>query len=130
MASHRPRDEAGKRHRDPRVALALERTLLAWVRTAVSLVGLGVVLAKFSVFLARLGGRRGPLATKGGSTRDLGAALVVAGGLLVALAAWRHVRAVRHWRRGQPAAPSTALALATAVVVVLGAAYALFAIVR
>ncbi len=110
--------------------MALERTLLAWVRTAVSLVGLGVVLAKFSVFLARLGGGTAGIRGGGWRTRDLGAALVVAGGLLVALAAWRHLQSVRRWRAGRPAAPSTALALTTALVVILGAAYALFATVR
>lgn len=36
---------------DPRVFFAAERTLLAWVRTALGLVGLGFVVAKFGLFL-------------------------------------------------------------------------------
>ena len=36
---------------DPRVFFAAERTLLAWVRTALALVGLGFVVARFGLFL-------------------------------------------------------------------------------
>src|SRR5258708_4905398 len=36
---------------DPRVFFAAERTLLAWVRTALGLVGLGFVVARFGLFL-------------------------------------------------------------------------------
>jgi putative membrane protein len=36
---------------DPRVFFAAERTLLAWVRTAIGLVGLGFVVARFGLFL-------------------------------------------------------------------------------
>ena len=37
--------------RDPRVFFAAERTLLAWVRTALGLIGLGFVVARFGLFL-------------------------------------------------------------------------------
>ncbi|MBX9584797.1 MAG: DUF202 domain-containing protein, partial [Gemmataceae bacterium] len=36
---------------DPRVFFAAERTLLAWVRTGIGLVGLGFVVARFGLFL-------------------------------------------------------------------------------
>jgi uncharacterized membrane protein YidH (DUF202 family) len=36
---------------DPRVFFAAERTLLAWVRTALGLVGMGFVVARFGLFL-------------------------------------------------------------------------------
>jgi putative membrane protein len=36
---------------DPRVFFASERTLLAWVRTGVAIVGLGFVVSRFGLFL-------------------------------------------------------------------------------
>ena len=39
---------------DPRVALAEERTLLAWIRTGLALMGFGFVVARFGVFLREL----------------------------------------------------------------------------
>lgn len=36
---------------DPRIYFAAERTLLAWVRTAITMIGLGFVVAKFGVFM-------------------------------------------------------------------------------
>jgi putative membrane protein len=42
---------------DPRVLFAAERTLLAWVRTSVTLMGLGFVVARFGIFLALVQGK-------------------------------------------------------------------------
>ena len=39
--------------------LANERTLLAWVRTSITLIGLGFVVAQFGLFLKELEQRRG-----------------------------------------------------------------------
>ncbi len=42
---------------DPRVALAVERTYLAWVRTALAMMGFGFVVARFALFLNETGGK-------------------------------------------------------------------------
>jgi putative membrane protein len=39
---------------DPRVYFAAERTLLAWVRTGLALMGFGFVVARFGLFLHEL----------------------------------------------------------------------------
>jgi putative membrane protein len=47
---------------DPRVFFAAERTLLAWIRTAITLMALGFVVARFGLFLALLGAQSSGLA--------------------------------------------------------------------
>jgi putative membrane protein len=44
-------------HPDPRVFFASERTLLAWVRTGIAIVGLGFVVSRFGLFLRVFAGR-------------------------------------------------------------------------
>jgi putative membrane protein len=41
---------------DPRVFFAAERTLLAWVRTGITVIALGFVVARFGLFLRVLSG--------------------------------------------------------------------------
>jgi putative membrane protein len=36
---------------DPRVFFAAERTLLAWLRTGIAIVGLGFVVSRFGLFI-------------------------------------------------------------------------------
>jgi len=37
---------------DPRIYFAAERTLLAWLRTGIAIIGLGFLVARFGLFLA------------------------------------------------------------------------------
>lgn len=43
--------EAPEKAEDPRVRLAGERTLLAWIRTGLAMMGFGFVIARFGLFL-------------------------------------------------------------------------------
>jgi uncharacterized membrane protein YidH (DUF202 family) len=42
----------------PRVYLAVERTLLAWIRTGLDMMGFGFVVARFGLFLRTAGPNR------------------------------------------------------------------------
>lgn len=73
---------------DPRVFFAGERTLLAWVRTGIAVIGLGFVVAKFGLFLHFIA--HDPTASPSGRTSGsllIGLALVVCGSLACAKAA-------------------------------------------
>jgi putative membrane protein len=64
---------------DPRVYFAAERTLLAWIRTGLSAMGLGVVVAKFGVFLRYIAQDDPVLVTRVGRSELVGLALVLLG---------------------------------------------------
>jgi putative membrane protein len=92
---------------DPRVPLAAERTLLAWVRTGLALMGFGFVVARFGLFLHEIAAARGtPAEPSFGLSHWLGATLIVLGVVVNVLAAVRHVRLLGRLRRGEPYRPS------------------------
>jgi len=82
--------------------LAAERTALAWIRTGLALMGFGFVVARFGLFLQRLMMLQSSAPEKSyGLSLWLGTALIAAGIIVNAFAAWRHVRLVRELDRGE-----------------------------
>jgi putative membrane protein len=77
--------------RDPRIYFAAERTLLAWIRTALAFMGFGFVVAKFGLFLTMMNG--GPQSRHGVSV-VIGIALVLLGMITIAVSAVQHRRFV------------------------------------
>lgn len=80
---------------DPRVFFAAERTLLAWLRTGIGIVGLGFVVSKFGLFLRLTTGSTlagGTVLPSTGLSQVLGIAFVVLGALSIAVASIQHHR--------------------------------------
>ena len=74
--------------------LANERTLLAWARTSVAIIGLGFVVARFGLLIREfVHAAGGPPAVPNGLSTAFGVALVLCGALLLALA-WLRYRLV------------------------------------
>ncbi len=81
---------------DLRDYLAAERTLLAWVRTGLALMGFGFVVARFGLFLQELQAAQHVLPGQSyGLSLWFGTALIAAGVLVNLVSGWNHVRLVR-----------------------------------
>jgi uncharacterized protein (DUF302 family)/uncharacterized membrane protein YidH (DUF202 family) len=111
--------------------LAAERTMLAWIRTGLALMGFGFVVARFGLFLQALGAGRPDLQARPyGPSFWFGTALILLGVVVNVLCAQRHIRLVRDLNRGSAEfnRPSL-LAVAVAVTLsVLGLAMAVYLI--
>jgi putative membrane protein len=86
---------------DPRVYFAADRTLLAWIRTGLAMMGFGFVVARFALYLRELptSDGRSP-AQPPGVSLWFGTALVVMGVLVNLSAARQHARLVQRLRNG------------------------------
>ncbi|WP_425396532.1 YidH family protein [Aeoliella sp.] len=85
---------------DPRVYLAAERTLLAWLRSGIAVIGLGFLVAKFGMFLRMIRGT-----VEGGhpiASTIIGIAFIMLGTAMIALAAWQHQHFVKEFQGSFP----------------------------
>ena len=105
---------------DPRVYFAAERTLLAWLRTGLGLMGVGFAVARFGLFLRQMQASQShaPAQSSGLSVWS-GVVLVALGVIVNVSATMRHVQVVRQlsdgtWQPGKISAQGVALGAALA----------------
>ena len=83
--------------------LAAERTFLAWVRTSISVITLGFVIAKFGLWLRELAAHLEPGTHihETGMSLPIGEVMMAFGGILVVLAAGHYHAVNRAIERGE-----------------------------
>ncbi len=83
--------------------LAVERTFLAWVRTAIAVISLGFVVAKSSLWLRDLAARLDPEQEMQsiGISLHLGIGMMAFGSIILILAAWHCCIVHRAIERGE-----------------------------
>lgn len=117
---------------DPRVYFAAERTLLAWLRTGLAMMGFGFVVARFGLLLHELA--HGQAVDNSHHTFSvwMGSGLVMMGAAVTLLSAWKHVQDVERLRDGgqlrpRPLSLGIVLALGLAALGIVMAGYLLVA---
>ncbi len=122
MAQERPVPEVQKATE----YLANERTFLAWIRTSIAVMSLGFIVARFGLWLREIAGDvRTPIAVRYPSASlPVGEALVVLGGALALLAAWRYHVVNRANEQGRVKADRALIVLVTISVAVIAVAMA------
>lgn len=103
---------------DLRVVQANERTLLAWVRTALGIMAFGFVVSRLGLWLAQVQPATG--GGGGGASLRVGVGLVVFGSATLLVAAVRFTRAHRDIVAGRPHVPGTLAGVFVAATLALG----------
>jgi putative membrane protein len=109
-----------------RTRLAIERTFMAWLRTAVSLIGFGFTIVQFFQHLRDMDHTGHPIRAE--APRDLGLALIGAGLGSLIVAAWQYRQQLKYLWQGEfreiaalPEKPHrTPLFLAAMVLIAIG----------
>jgi inner membrane protein YidH len=118
---------------DPRVRLAVERTLLAyertqiaWVRTALALISFGFAIAKFFAYVRESRGENATVM----SPHTVGLLMIVIGLVGLILANWQHRRAIRTLRKRYPELTAPVAGLMSAMIALLGVLALIGALLR
>lgn len=125
-----PDDRPSSVEVDPRVTFAAERTVLAWLRTGLALMGFGFVVARFSLLVAELGPATQGAAEANPTAGLVGAALVATGLLINVTASVRHVGTMRRLARGETIYPSARTPVAFGAITAAGGVALLIVVVR
>src|SRR5262245_57682979 len=116
-----------------RTRLSLERTMMAWQRTAVALIGFGFAIVQYLGHLQQLPGARAAYLPD--APRYLGLALIACGILALTISLWQYRWGIRYlW--GEPYTPLAGVSkegkqtpvMAVAIVLILIGLFAFFAV--
>jgi len=113
--------------------LAAERTVLAWIRTGIALMGLGFVLARFGLFLQEFNRLEPDFPARSyGISLWIGVALILMGVSVCLLSMFRHLRMLKQLQAGESLylrRPLMVIAVAVALVILglIMAGYLVFA---
>jgi uncharacterized protein (DUF302 family)/uncharacterized membrane protein YidH (DUF202 family) len=113
--------------------LAAERTVLAWIRTGIALMGLGFVLARFGLFLQEFNHLQPDFQVKSyGISLWIGVALILMGVAVCLLSMFRHLRMLKQLEAGESLylrSPRLVIGVALALVILglVMAGYLVFA---
>lgn len=114
---------------DPRVYFAAERTLLAWLRTGLGLMGVGFAVARFGLFLREMQASQAHLQTPAtGVSVWSGVGLVSLGVVVNLSAVVRHIVVVRQLATGTwvPGKVSTSGVVLAILLALVGAGVAIY----
>ena len=122
-----------------RTRMAIERTLMAWVRTSIALIGFGFTI---TTFLARLQDAQGlPPAMNPTAPRNVGVAMIAGGVIAMAISTWDYFRTIRYlWsknyaplagidRQGPITTPVPAIAVLVIAIGILALASVFYSVV-
>ncbi|MCB1025706.1 MAG: DUF202 domain-containing protein [Acidobacteria bacterium] len=101
--------------------LSNERTFLAWIRTSIAVISLGFVVAKFGIWIGDISRTISPKAAhlQTGVSVPVGIAMVIFGGILSVLAAWRYQKVNLQIKEGKVKADRGLIIAITSLVVIL-----------
>lgn len=102
---------------------ANERTFLAWLRTAIALIGFGFAISRFGLFLRQLQASftgQNTLPDTFIGSQNLGISLVILGVIVIALSVWRYNKVFRQIEQADYQPSRLMVWLTAAIVMILG----------
>lgn len=111
--------------------LSNERTFLGWIRTSLAIISLGFVIAKFGIWLEDFSLTNSPKLQQisSGESVPIGIGMIIFGGILSILAAWRYHKVNLQIEQGKVKADKGLVILITLLVLILSLVMVVYMII-